>query len=220
MAKDPAFLFYSNDFLSGTFTMTDEQVGKYIRLLCLQHQKKHLTEKDMINICKSYDEDIYSKFIKENDTYYNVRLKDEANKRSAYSESRKNNRKKKDMINISNSYEKHMENEIENKNKNIINNKGNKYKKEDFGELPINNVETIQRFIKVTKNFNIKKDKIDELWQVFKDQILNGENWYASESKVYNHFLNWIKTQKFENNDKRTNQEKQIDAMRDFINRA
>ena len=34
MAKDPAVLFYTNDFLSRTFTMTDEQVGKYIRLLC------------------------------------------------------------------------------------------------------------------------------------------------------------------------------------------
>jgi hypothetical protein len=113
-----------------------------------------------------------------------------------------------------------MENENENINKNIINNKGNKYKREEFNELPLHNVEVIQRFIKVTKNFSIKKDKIDELWEVFKDQILNGENWYASESKVYNHFLNWIKTQKFENNDKRTNQEKQIDAMRDFINRA
>ena len=42
MAKDPAFLFYSNDFLTGTYTMTDEQVGKYIRLLCLQHQKGEL----------------------------------------------------------------------------------------------------------------------------------------------------------------------------------
>jgi len=32
--------------------MTDEQVGKYIRLLCLQHQKGYLTEKDMISIRK------------------------------------------------------------------------------------------------------------------------------------------------------------------------
>ena len=43
--KDPAFLFYSSDFLSGTFTMTNEQIGKYIRLLCIQHQKYILSEK-------------------------------------------------------------------------------------------------------------------------------------------------------------------------------
>ena len=45
MAKDPAFLFYPSDFLTGTMFMTDEQVGKYIRLLCAQHQKGHLCEK-------------------------------------------------------------------------------------------------------------------------------------------------------------------------------
>ena len=33
--KDPAFLFYSNDFLSGTYLMNDEQVGKYIEIICL-----------------------------------------------------------------------------------------------------------------------------------------------------------------------------------------
>ena len=120
MSKDPAFLFYSNDFLTGTYTMTDEQVGKYVRLLCLQHQKGHLSEKDMLTICKTYDEDIYSKFIKDGDMYYNERLKHEADKRSAYSESRRRNKQKaigNEHINIiSSSYDNHMENENENEN--------------------------------------------------------------------------------------------------------
>ena len=81
MSKDPAVLFYTSDFLTGTFTLTDEQVGKYIRLLCLQHQKGILTEKDMLNICKTYDEDVFKKFIKTNQGYYNERLKFEAEKR-------------------------------------------------------------------------------------------------------------------------------------------
>jgi hypothetical protein len=95
--KDPAFLFYSNDFLSGTFTMTDEQVGKYIRLLCIQHQKPDgvLTEKDMLNICKTYDEDIFCKFIKKGDNFYNQRLFDEVERRRLYSKSRSDNRKVK-----------------------------------------------------------------------------------------------------------------------------
>jgi len=71
MSKDPAVLLYTSDFLSGTMTMADEQVGKYIRLLCLQHQKGFLTEKDMTYICKSYDEDVYGKFVKEDGKYYN-----------------------------------------------------------------------------------------------------------------------------------------------------
>lgn len=125
MAKDPAVLFYTSDFLSGTFTMTDEQVGKYIRLLCLQHQKGLLTEKDMVSICKEYDSDVYSKFVKEGEMYYNQRMKDEADRRKRFSDSRANNRKKKtsekDMNNICNSYEKHMETENETVNVNIIN---------------------------------------------------------------------------------------------------
>ena len=50
MAKDPAVLFYTSDFLSSTFTMSDEQVGRYIRLLCIQHQKGKLADKDLKNI--------------------------------------------------------------------------------------------------------------------------------------------------------------------------
>lgn len=127
--KDPAFLFYSSDFLSGTMLMTDEEIGQYIKLLCLQHQKGHLKEKDMLNICKTYNEDIFSKFKKDEEgNYYNERLEYEANKRKAYSESRRNNRKKKetyekDMKNICNSYEQHMgnanANANENRNRNI-----------------------------------------------------------------------------------------------------
>lgn len=126
--KDPAFLFYSSDFLSGTMLMTDEEIGQYIKLICLQHQKGHLKEKDILNICKTHNEEIFSKFkIDEEGNYYNERLEIEVNKRKAYSESRRKNRKKKeeketyeeDMKNICNSYEEHMENENININKNI-----------------------------------------------------------------------------------------------------
>ena len=119
--------------------MTDEEVGKYIRLLCLQHQKGHLKEKDLLNICQQKNEEIFSKFIQdENGNYYNQRLEIEINKRKAYSESRRNNRKKKeeenntsktyekDMLNICNSYVEHMENENENININEIVNRNNR----------------------------------------------------------------------------------------------
>ena len=122
MSKDPAFLFYSSDFLTGTALMSDEQIGKYIKLLCYQHQMGHLSERDMLKICKTYDEDIFSKFEKdENGLYFNARLHQEVEKRKAYSESRRQNRTKKDMNNISNSYVTHMENE--NVNRIVIKNK-------------------------------------------------------------------------------------------------
>jgi hypothetical protein len=108
MSKDPAILFYTQDFLTGTIFFTDDQVGKYIRLLCIQHQTGHLEEKHMINICKTYDKDIFSKFIRdENGLYYNERLDNEINRRSNYCETRRKNRLSKKT------YVPHMETETE-----------------------------------------------------------------------------------------------------------
>jgi uncharacterized protein YdaU (DUF1376 family) len=109
MSKDPAVLLYTSDFLSGTYTMTDEQVGRYIRLLCLQHQKGKLTEKDMLSICKGYDSDVYEKFDLVDGCYINKRMYEEAEKRSKFTESRRKNASAKHMPN-------HMENENENRN--------------------------------------------------------------------------------------------------------
>ena len=125
MAKDPAVLFYTSDFLSGTMLMRNDQVGKYIKLLCIQHQQGHLSEEDMLEICGTYDERIFSKFVKdENGLYYNVRMDIEANKRKKYIESRSNNRKgtksedMKEHMNedMKNHMTSHMENENINEN--------------------------------------------------------------------------------------------------------
>lgn len=117
MAKDPAVLFYTSDFLSGTFTMSNEQVGKYIRLLCLQHQKGILTEKDMLSICSAYDDDIWSKFVKTDKGYINQKMHDETQRRQKFSESRRNNAKtpKKDSTSSASAsaYAQHMETETE-----------------------------------------------------------------------------------------------------------
>ena len=139
MSKDPAFLFYSSDFLTGTMFLTNEQIGIFIRLLCVQHQKGRLREKDMLKICKTYDEDVFEMFTKDDENlFYNERLEAEVNKRKAYSESRRNNRKNKTtpLKNTSLTYVKHMENENENENV-IINrnrNKSNIPTKEEFLE--------------------------------------------------------------------------------------
>ena len=119
MAKDPAVLFYTSDFLSGTFTMTNEQVGMYIRLLCLQHQKGKLTEKDMLSICKAYDSDIWDKFKVVDGVYINERMYNEAIRRQKFTESRRNNAKSPKNESTSKAYAKHMETETETINENI-----------------------------------------------------------------------------------------------------
>lgn len=124
MAKDPAFLFYTGDFSTGTQFFTDDQLGKYLRLLMAQHQLGHLQEKHMMLICKSYDKDIFDKFKKDDqDLYYNERLEVEIIKRKNYSSSRSNNKKGKikpvKKQKEKKSYDLHMENKDENKNKEI-----------------------------------------------------------------------------------------------------
>lgn len=124
MAKDPAVLFYTSDFITGTRTMSYEQIGKYMILLCLQHQQGFLSDEDMNNICESYDAKIYSKFIKTEDGfYYNKRMKEESDKRKKYSQSRSQNRK-----HTCQSYDKHMENEIESINTTIVSDSDRKEK--------------------------------------------------------------------------------------------
>jgi len=118
MAKDPAFLFYPGDFMTGTQFFTDEQVGKYIRLLLAQHQLGHLEEKHMLQICKLYDKDIFSKFMQDSKgLFYNERLDNEIVKRRNYTDSRSKNRKS--TKNICKSYDEHMENRNRNINKDI-----------------------------------------------------------------------------------------------------
>ena len=206
MSKDPAFLFYSSDFLTGTFTMSNEQVGKYIRLLCLQHQKIELTEKDMLNICKTYDEDIYSKFECIDGLYYNKRLRDESIKRKEYSESRKKNRKKKDMSNICQTYDSHMENENENVNENINKDKIvlKKFNFSDLNGLPIQYIQSTKEQLKIQKQLQLDEKTISSMWEAFKLNYLNGIETYKNEDEVYKHFINWIKKQNF-NNEQQSN---------------
>lgn len=129
MAKDPAFLFYTGDFTTGTQFFTDAQVGIYIRLLMAQHQHGRLTEKQVLLISKTLDIEVMQKFtIDESGLFYNQRLEAEIEKRKTFSDSRRGNRlgKTKQVNNTSSSSEQtsdlHMEDE--NKNENRFNKKG------------------------------------------------------------------------------------------------
>jgi 5-methylcytosine-specific restriction endonuclease McrA len=91
---DPAFLFYSNDFLSGVADLTMEERGQYITLMCLQHQKGHISEKTIRLNVGSISVDVLSKFQQdENGCYYNERLQKEIEKRDRFAKSRKENGK-------------------------------------------------------------------------------------------------------------------------------
>jgi len=133
--KDPAFLFYSNDFLSGVADLTMDERGQYITLLCLQHQKGHLTEKMIRLCCGNATADVLAKFRQdENGLFFNQRLEIEVDKRKAHGEKQRTRAiegwKKRKNINVEDdatAYATAMplvnENENENEDKDVSVNK-------------------------------------------------------------------------------------------------
>jgi hypothetical protein len=90
MAKDPAVLFYTSDFLSGTAFFTKQQRGEYITLLCEQHQLWSIPEEHMVEVCSSLESPVVKKFVRDEDgNYYNERMREETVKRRSFCESRK-----------------------------------------------------------------------------------------------------------------------------------
>lgn len=129
MAKDPAFLFYSSDFLNGVADLTMEERGQFITLLCLQHQKGRLTDKTIRLCLGSVSVDVFSKFTKDKQgNFYNERLSEEIEKRIQFTESRRNNgskggRPKNNTKPIGLAKHNHMEDVNENENEDVIINK-------------------------------------------------------------------------------------------------
>lgn len=92
MAKDPAFLFYPNDWLGGTMGMTFEEKGAYIELLMLQFNRGHMTSHMIGHTVGHLWVKIEDKFRMDNEgLYYNERLETEKVKRSNFTKSRRNN---------------------------------------------------------------------------------------------------------------------------------
>jgi len=96
---------------------------------------------------------------------------------------------------------------------------GKKFLSNDFNDLPEQYIISSIEQIKIQKQQTITKDQVQKLWETFKLEKLVGEDFYQSESKVYQYFVNWIKKQKFEKNETRTNQERTIDAYNQFLDR-
>lgn len=179
--------------------MTDEQVGKYIRLLCAQFDCGHLTEEHMIMICKSYDNHIFSKFVKDHDgRYYNERLEIEKFKRKKFCESRGKNREGKK--NISNSYVPHMENENENINTTNVSSSGKKFfsRNMEFGKRFSETETQIEHALKTFKNNGLKptKENILHMLRAFVSEIESKADSKNSFTDFSSHFISWCKVNK------------------------
>lgn len=218
MAKDPAVLLYTSDFITGTLTMDYEQIGKYIILLCLQHQKGRITEQTMLKICGKEDKAIFEKFDKDgNGLFYNKRMEEEKIKRSEYCRKMRDNlkgrkdKKPKDKPigtptgNPDRTGLPEIEDEDDNEGKD---------EKENFSNKELNKVMEIwnlfaeknhlQKVLKLTEPrktaiINRKRDKHFDLNKIFKEiensNFLLGleENWAVSFDFIFGSTTNYLK---------------------------
>jgi uncharacterized protein YdaU (DUF1376 family) len=206
MSKDPAVLFYTSDFLSGTFTMTDEQVGKYIRLLCLQHQKGKLTEKDMLSICKAYDNEIWEKFDQVDGFFLNDRMYNESIRRSKFTESRRNNAKSVKNDSTSEALAKHMPMHMETETETISVNK----------DIFINNIEPFK---------NLLSESYQEFIDYWTEPSKSGKLRYEAEKffDIKRRVNTWLQNKNKYGNSKNTDataaSRKRMDDLAKWVNR-
>jgi uncharacterized protein YdaU (DUF1376 family) len=214
MAKDPAFLFYPNDWLGGTLGMTFEEKGAYMELLMLQFNRGHMDGHMIGQVVGQIWVKLQDKFVQDADgLWYNERLEEEQNRRKAFSISRRNNLSGKNQHSKRGHKTKHMrghmtshmENENENENRNINNNKE--------GIIRFEEIEVAQVFHPVTdflqKNCpTVRKLKeqmtIDQADQLMREYSLKEitdvleamENWVPLTKKsksVYLTAKNWLR---------------------------
>ncbi len=144
--KDPAVLFYTSDFLVGVMCLTMEERGQYITLLCLQHQRGHLTKKEMELAVGKVSPDVMAKFTEDADgKYYNEVMDGAIRDRENYLERQRANGSKggrpktqnepdknprdnpRDNPNINPNKSTRVENENENKNINVNSTSNNSF---------------------------------------------------------------------------------------------
>ena len=193
MAKDPAVLFYTSDFLSGTAMFTDAQAGKYIRLLCIQHQSGGIN-KDYFDEQVPQDSPVRLKFVLETDGFYrNDRMKIEAEKRKKFVKSRHDNlsNPKKKQPHMDTHMKPHMDThmENENENRNINDNKGiGGVGEKGFFEKSVND-EGWQEVVMRTCKINNPVFWINE----FNDHAIATQEHYNTIADFRRHCVNWIK---------------------------
>lgn len=93
MSKDPAFLFYSNDFYGGTRMMLPKERACYVDLMIYQHQNEFIPKdlERVVMFCNGIDEatliaTLKAKFIESDKGWYNERLRVVMSNRKEFAE--------------------------------------------------------------------------------------------------------------------------------------
>lgn len=203
MAKDPAFLFYPNDWIGGTMGMTFEEKGAYVELLMYQFNRGHMTKHMITRMIGQLWVNLEVKFRMDSEgLYYNDRLDKEKEKRKKFTESRRNNilgknQHKKEVGHMT----LHMENENVNEdiyNKVVTKNSNNidfnsKKNELDFKFWEIEKQNFLQAgdwIFKFCRDKDLKIEEFDKEAKTFLDDIELKEDFKESK-ELKRHFTNW-----------------------------
>lgn len=161
MAKDPAFLFYPGDYISGTMHLDFECKGAYMDLLMLQFQKDHMTIHMIKQVLGHKFDHIWSlisdKFEESEGKYWNPRLRLEKEKRVKFCKSRKKNREGGEDMSLH--MTPHMENENINRIIDQIESRSNvKIQENEKGLFMYLVAEMVRRFTDKNPNYFFDKE--------------------------------------------------------------
>lgn len=193
MAKDPATLFYWNDWHTGTMTMTRHQKGCYMDLLAAQFNSGHLSIEQIKivlgNDFAAWQGSLSKKFATDKDGFFfNERLDVEILKRKKFTTSRRNNLNSKSPTHTGD----HMENGNETGNEidNGIENKGG------VGGLPVPTLTDCEAAFQMAGSTREEGEKFFHHYQAQGWKVGNGQpitDWASLAQK-------WILNQKINSN--------------------
>lgn len=203
--KDPAFLFYPNDWIGGTMGMTFEEKGAYMELLILQFNRGHMTTHMIGHVLGQTGGHLWDKLVDKfevdaDGNYFNSRLDAEKTKRKNYSNSRKNNKLGKNQYSKKAEAESghmttHMIGHMGNEDEDVIINKS-QVGKEGVGEKPnpeppASEIPSLDAFLAHAKSFN---DPVDEAKAIAMYEKWKKNGWNDSKG---NPIKNWTALLKF-----------------------
>ncbi len=85
----PSMPFYPFEFISETMFLTNEQIGKYIKMLCAFYMHGRLAWERLASVCGGADSELLSLLdVDENGFYYKKKLEAESERREAFLKSK------------------------------------------------------------------------------------------------------------------------------------
>lgn len=208
--KDPAFLFYPNDYIGGTMGMTFEQKGAYIELLMTQFNRGHMTSHMIGQVLGQHSgqlwDTIKDKFIQDEEgLYYNARLEIEQIKRKQFTDSRKNNLEGKNQYSKNKGHKQgHKTTLMENRNRDensssFLSNLPTTLKEQEFNFDCIKEnsqyMESVYRATVFIPGFKVDLDRFKKLTDQFiAEQQLKDEP-PKNVQDYKNHYISWLKIQ-------------------------